>query len=163
MLMNGGVFNGTRVLSADSVTEMGVDQTLLSFNPVPSNAVRYGLGWDTVTEPGLKAVGVTGWGKGGDSIDYHAGFTVAPQAKLAVTVTGVAPLAPASFETLGQRILLHALVDQGTLRRLPKPIPAVAPPVKRATDAQLAAMEGVWAMNQARLPHRGRRRAIRRR
>jgi len=148
MLMNGGVFNGTRVLSADSVAEMGVDQTLLSFNPVPSNAARYGLGWDTVTQPGLRAVKVTGWAKGGDSIDYHAAFIVAPQARLAVTVIGVAPLGSGGLETLGERILLHALVDQGTLRRLPKPIPAAAPPVKTATDAQLAAMEGVWAMNQ---------------
>jgi len=149
MLMNGGVLNGTRVLSADSVAEMGVDQTLLSFNPVPSNAVRYGLGWDTVTQPGLRAVKVTGWAKGGDSIDYHAGFIVAPQARLAVTVIGVAPLGSTGLETLGERILLHALVDQGTIRRLPKPIPAVAPPVKTATDAQLHVMEGVWAMNQA--------------
>ena len=149
MLMNGGVLRGTRVLSAQAVADMGADQTLLSFNPVPSNAARYGLGWDTVTEPGLKAVKVTGWAKGGDSIDYHAGFIVAPKARLAVTVIGVAPLDSGQCETLGERILLHALVDQGTTRRLPKPIPAVAPPVKKATDAQLAAMEGVWAMNQA--------------
>ena len=149
MLMNGGVYKGTRILSAGAVAEMGIDQTLLSFNPVPSNAARYGLGWDTVTEPGLKAVGVTAWCKGGDSGDYHAAFTVAPKAKLAVTVVAVTPLGSSQCETLAQRILLHALVDQGTLRRLPKPTPAVAPPVKRATAAQLAAMEGVWALNEA--------------
>ena len=149
MLMNGGVFNGTRVLSAKAVADMGADQTLLSFNPVPSNAARYGLGWDTVTQPGLRAVKVTGWAKGGDSIDYHAAFIVTPKARLAVTVTGVAPLGSGGLETLGERVLLHALVDQGTLRRLPQPIPAVAPPVKKATDEQLHVMEGVWAMNQA--------------
>jgi len=149
MLMNGGVFNGTRVLSAKAVADMGADQTLLSFNPVPSNAARYGLGWDTVTQPGLRAVKVTGWSKGGDSIDYHAGFIVAPRARLAVTVIGVASLGSTDLETLGERILLHALVDQGTLRRLPKPIPSAAPPVKNATDAQLHVMEGYWALNQA--------------
>ncbi len=149
MLMNGGIVNGTRILSAKAVADMSADQTRLSFNPVPSNAVRYGLGWDTVTEPGLKAVGVAAWCKGGDSGDYHAAFTVAPTATLSVTVTTVTPLGSGQCETLGQRILLHALVDQGTIRRLPKPVPAVAPPVKKASAAELGMMEGVWAMNQA--------------
>jgi CubicO group peptidase (beta-lactamase class C family) len=81
MFMNGGLYNGQRILSAASVNEMGRDQTLRSFNPAPSDAIRYGLGWDTVTEPGLNAVGITGWCKGGDSNDYHAAFTVAPKAR----------------------------------------------------------------------------------
>ena len=149
MLMNGGIVNGTRILSAKAVADMSADQTRLSFNPVPSNAVRYGLGWDTVTEPGLRDVGVTGWAKGGDSVDYHAAFMVAPTAKLAVTVIGVMPLGSGQCETLGQFILLHALVDQGALRRMPAPVPATAPPVTKATDAQLAAMEGYWALSQA--------------
>ena len=145
MLMNGGVFNGARALSADSVAEMGADQTLKSFNPVRCNALRYGLGWDTVTQPGLRAVGVTGWAKGGDSIDYHASFIVAPKARLAVTVTGVAPLSSTQCETLGQFILLHALVDQWPLFCMRRSIPTAAPPVRKATGAQLAAMEGFWA------------------
>jgi hypothetical protein len=37
-------------------------------------------------------VNVTGWAKGGDSVDYHAAFTVAPKVKLAVVVVGFAPL-----------------------------------------------------------------------
>jgi len=144
MLMNGGAYGGTRLLSAASVAEMGADQTFLSFNPLPSNMLRYGLGWDSVTEPGLAAVGVGGWVKGGDSVDYHASFTVAPQARLAFVATGVAPLSSTSLQTLGQRVLLHALVDQGALRRVPRPLPVAAPPVKRASAAQLAAMEGYW-------------------
>lgn len=144
MLMNGGTYGGTRILSAASVAEMAVDQTLLSFDPMPSTLVRYGLGWDTVSEPGLGAVGVGGWNKGGDSSDYHATLTVAPKARLAFVATGVAPLSSSSLGTLGQRVLLHALVDQGTLRRMPKPLPQTAPPVKRASAARLAAMEGYW-------------------
>ncbi len=144
MLMNGGAYGDTRILSAASVAEMGTDQTLLSFNPVPSNMVRYGLGWDTVTDPGLEAVGVGAWNKGGDSADYHATFTVATKARLAFVATGVAPLSSSSLGTLGQRVLLHALVDQGTLRRVPRPLPVAAPPVKRASAAQLAAMDGYW-------------------
>jgi CubicO group peptidase (beta-lactamase class C family) len=145
MLMAGGVYDGVRILSADAVTEMGTDQTLGSFNPAPSDFARYGLGWDTVSEPGLKAVGVTGWCKGGDNVDNHAALMVAPKARLAMILTGVAPLDSGRLETLGQHVLLHALVEQGTLRRLPTPLPAKAPPAKRASAAQLAAMEGFWA------------------
>ena len=144
MLMNGGMYGGTRILSAASVAEMGTEQTLLSFNPMPSSMAQFGLGWDTVSEPGLGAVGVGGWSKGGDSLDYHATFTVAPKARLAFVATGVAPLSSGSLGTLGQRVLLHALVDQGTLRRLPKRLPQASPPVKRASAARMAAMEGYW-------------------
>ena len=144
MLANGGVFRGTRVLSPEAVAEMGTDQMARSFNPVPSDFVRYGIGWDTVTEAGLKAVGFTGWTKGGDCIDFHAGMTVVAQQKLSVAVTTVAPLSSEQCETLAQRILLHALVAKGDLRRVPAPIPASAPPAKTASAAQLAAMEGVW-------------------
>ena len=147
MLMNGGIYNGTRILSADAVAQMAADETLGSFNPVPCTALRYGLGWDTVTQPGLKAVGVTGWQKGGDSADYHASFIVAPGPKLAVTVTGVAPLGSASLGTLGEGILLHALVDQGRIHRRPTPISPKLPAIKPATAAQLAEMKGYWALS----------------
>ncbi|MEI6452096.1 MAG: serine hydrolase domain-containing protein, partial [Actinomycetes bacterium] len=144
MLMNGGAYGDARVLTAASVAEMGTDQTLLSFDPVPCKSTAFGLGWDTVTDPGLDAVGVTGWVKAGDSIDYHATFAVAPRARLAFVATTVTPLRSSSLGALGQRVLLHALVDQKTLRRLPRPLPQTAPPVKRASPARLAAMEGYW-------------------
>jgi CubicO group peptidase (beta-lactamase class C family) len=151
MFMNGGAYNGRRILSGASVNEMGRDQTLRGYNPAPSDATRYGLGWDTVTEPGLKAVGITGWCKGGDSNDYHAAFTVAPKDKVAAIVTGVAPLSSVYCEDLGQRVLLHALVDKGQLRRMPAPLPQTPPRVKQATAAQLAAITGYWGMSGALL------------
>ena len=76
-------------------------------------------------QPGLKAVGVTGWSKCGDSDDYSAEIVVAPKAKLAAIVTCVHPMYSTDCETLCERILLHALVDRGTLRHLPVKIPAV--------------------------------------
>jgi CubicO group peptidase (beta-lactamase class C family) len=93
MLMNGGAYGGTRILSAAAVTETGKDQTLGSFNPSPSGVARCGLGWDTVTEPALGAAGVSGWSKNGATFQYHASFLVAPKAKLAMTVVSVSPLA----------------------------------------------------------------------
>jgi CubicO group peptidase (beta-lactamase class C family) len=145
MLMNNGSYRGTRVLKAASVREMGRDQTVRSFDPMPSAILRYGLGWDTVREPGLAKMGVTAWVKGGDSIDYHAGFIVAPKAKLAIAVTGVAPLSSTLCEDLGERILLKALVSEGVLRRMPRRLPQTTPKPKRATSTQLNAMKGYWA------------------
>ena len=145
MLMNEGISRGTHVLSAASVAEMGTDQTAGSFRPVPSGGFRYGLGWDSVRDPGLAKVGVTAWVKGGDSNDYHAGFIVAPEAGLAVVVTGVAPLSSADCEALGETILLHALVDKGTIPRLPKKLPDTPPEPKQATPQEMRAMTGSWA------------------
>ncbi len=146
MFMNGGVYNGVRILSAASVAQMGVDQTVGTFNPVPSNNTRYGLGWDTITEPGLRAVGVTGWMKGGDSSDYHAAFTVAPNARLAVIAEGVAPLSSGVLETLAQRILLRALAERRSIPRMPAQIsPTAIPPLVPTTAAQVAAVTGYWA------------------
>jgi len=65
MFLGKGRVGTVRILSEASVAAMGVDQTLSSFNPVKSKSFSYGLGWDTVIQPGLAAVGVTGWQKGG--------------------------------------------------------------------------------------------------
>lgn len=144
MFIAGGAYQGRQILSPASVAEMGKDQTVGSFNPAPADWLRYGLGWDTVRDPGLGAVGVRAWIKGGDASDYHCAFIVAPKAKLAVAITGVAPTSSSTLETLGQRILLHALVGQHTLRAMPARIANVAPPVRTASAEQLAAVTGYW-------------------
>ena len=147
MFMSRGAYGGRQILSAASVREMGTDQTVGEIRPTVFKAAKYGLGWDSVTQPGLLKAGFTAWMKGGDSSDYHAGFVVVPGQDLAAVVQGVAPIDSGKAETLCERILLHALVDRGALRRLPAPIPAVAPPVKAATAAQLRAIQGYWAGN----------------
>jgi CubicO group peptidase (beta-lactamase class C family) len=147
MFMSRGAYGGHQILSAASVREMGADQTVGEIRPTVFKAAKYGLGWDSVTQPGLLKAGFTAWMKGGDSSDYHAGFVVVPGQDLAAVVMGVAPLDSGKAETLCERILLHALVDRGALRRIPAPIPAVAPPVKAATAAQLRAIQGYWAGN----------------
>jgi CubicO group peptidase (beta-lactamase class C family) len=145
MLMNGGVYRGVRILSAGSVAEMGTDQTLRSFNPVKSAALNFGLGWDTVTEPASHAAGVTAWAKNGGVIDYHSSFMVSPRAKLSVAVLSTSPLETEACDAIARRVLVHALKDQGTIRRLPGPVAQTPPPVAHATDAQLAQMVGVYA------------------
>src|SRR5690606_7567912 len=75
------------------------------------------------------------------------GFVVVPGEKLAAVVEGVAPISSTTAEALCERILLHALMDRGRLHRLPRPLPTVAPPVRKATAAQLRAVKGCWAGN----------------
>jgi CubicO group peptidase (beta-lactamase class C family) len=145
MLASGGVYRGARILSRAAVIEMGTDQTLRGFNPVKSAALNFGLGWDTVTEPASHAAGVTAWAKNGGVNDYHSSFMVAPKAELSVAVLSTTPLQTESCDALARRILVHALKDQGAIRRLPGPVATTPPPLRRATDAQLAALVGVYA------------------
>ena len=144
MLMDGGTLDGVRVLSAASVAEMAADQTLGDFDPAPSRMMRFGLGWDSVSEPALAAAGVTAWAKNGGSDQYGGSLLVAPKARLAIMVSG-APVVTYWLDGLAREVLLTALKEQGTIRRLPPEAPAVAPSQKTATAAQLQAMTGTWA------------------
>lgn len=145
MLMNGGVYRGARVLSVASVAEMGRDQIGTTLDPVEANEWRYGLGWDGVPEPGLAAVGVFGWVKGGDSTDYHAGFTVAPKVKLAATVQFAGDTASSSAaQTLGQTLIMRALVERGDLKAMPKVLGPVKLPARKPSATQLSAVTGMY-------------------
>src|SRR5881409_41031 len=119
MFLNGGRVGTTRILSGASVAEMAVDQTTGSFNPVHSDSFAYGLGWDSVSQPGLAAVGFDGWAKGGDSLDYHAALVVSTQAQLGIVVladSGPSPVAVA------ERVLLRALYENGRIAAFPSPL-----------------------------------------
>jgi CubicO group peptidase (beta-lactamase class C family) len=87
MIIGGGVFQGTRVVSAEGIAQMGTDQsTGLLINPSPE--WRWGLGWDSVQQPALAAAGVLGWEKDGGTAFYTSEFFVVPSAQLAFMVTG---------------------------------------------------------------------------
>ncbi len=67
LLLQGGVLEGRRILSAASVAEMARDQSqTIGFNPIPS--FQWGLGWDDVSQKGLAAVGVKAWTKNGGTL-----------------------------------------------------------------------------------------------
>jgi len=142
MLINGGEFEGVRILSPAAVAEMGRDQTTtLTFNPIP--ATRWGLGWDGVVQPGLAAVGVITWHKNGGTQLYGSDFFVAPEDRLAVLITGTTTNYHSG--TLAERILLNALAERGRITRVPAPLPEVPSPEQAATDAELAGMVGFYA------------------
>ena len=145
MLMNGGVYAGRRVLTSAAVAEMGRDQAKGTLDPTAINGFVYGLGWDTVMEPGLARVGVTAWYKSGGTNDYVSGLLVAPKERLAVVVESAVPM-PSAYdaETLAQRIAIHALVERGTLAALPKPLGPPTLARRTPTTAQLDAIVGTY-------------------
>ena len=146
MFLNGGRVGTTRILSGASVAEMAKDQTTGSFDPVHSDTWAYGLGWDSVSQPGLAAVGFDGWAKGGDSIDYHAALVVSPQAQLGIVVLTSGPGSPMA---VAERVLLRALDENGRIAAFPSPLLAVVPPVAPVPDGLLAAIAGEYAQGSS--------------
>jgi CubicO group peptidase (beta-lactamase class C family) len=144
MFLNRGALGSTQVLAAASVTAMALDQTLGTFNPVKSSGFTYGLGWDTVQEPGLQAVGIEGWSKGGDTGFYGAEMMTAPQAGLAVVVMGTQG-AGYNHKAFAQRVLLRALVESGSIAAFPAPLDPAAAPVAPVPDGLLASVAGYYA------------------
>jgi CubicO group peptidase (beta-lactamase class C family) len=145
MFLSGGRVGTTRILSAASVAEMAKDQTIGSFDPVHSNFWAFGLGWDSVSQPGLAAVGFDGWGKGGDSDDYHAALVVSPQAQLGIVV--LTDSGPGSDRAIAvaERVLLRALNENGRIAAFPSPLLPVVPPVAPVPEGLLAAIAGEYA------------------
>lgn len=145
MLMGGGVLEGTRVVSAAGVAEMGRDQTgTLRINTSPEH--QLGLGWDSVSQLGAQAVGHTAWQKNGGTTFFTSEFHVLPcdDIVLMITGNGTGYGAPA----LAERIVLHALRSRRLIRALPDPVPLAPPPLADASapDAAGAGIAGIAAI-----------------
>ncbi len=145
MLMNGGALDGVRILSRASVAEMGRSQlptTLVASQPP---VLTFGLGWDSVAEPGLAAVGVEGWVKGGDTSQYHAAFMLAPDQDVAVIVLAAGQaVSSTALEALAQTIVMSALVEKGDLEAVPGMLMDRGPERVQASAAQLATIAGFY-------------------
>src|SRR5436190_1467840 len=144
MFLSGGRVGTTRILSGASLAEMAKDQTIGSFNPVHNNSLAYGLGWDSVSQPGLAAVGFDGWFKGGDTSEYHAALVVSPKAQLGIVVLTSGPGSPLPI-VVAERVLLRALAENGRIAAFPSPLLPVVPPVAPVPDGLLAAIAGEYA------------------
>ncbi|MBA2652465.1 MAG: beta-lactamase family protein [Tatlockia sp.] len=138
MLLKEGNYGTTRILSKNSIEEMAKNQTLGSFNPVPSKTLSYGLGWDTVEQPGLYAVGFDGWAKGGDSNDYGAMLIISPKAQLGIIVLGVSNFGSENAKIIAERVLLKALTEnKPSSKKLPgKQSPSFSPSAVSEADKQ---------------------------
>jgi CubicO group peptidase (beta-lactamase class C family) len=145
MFLGAGAVGTTRILSGASVAEMAVDQTIGSFDPIHNASFAFGLGWDSVSQPGLAAVGFDGWVKGGDTDDYGAALVVSPQAKLGIVVLATLGSGSARAISIAERVLLRALDENGRIAAFPSPLPPVVPPVAPVPDGLLAAIAGEYA------------------
>ncbi|MCX5973506.1 MAG: serine hydrolase [Coprothermobacterota bacterium] len=146
MLMNGGSLGATRMLSPASVAEMGTDQTIGTFNPLPTDLVRYGLGWDTVTQPGMMAVGIEGWQKSGGTSAYHTEFLVLPKEHLAAVVLTDGS-GGAKALSVAEQILLRALIERGKLSAMPAPQPPMTLAEVTPSETDQEAISGLYAAN----------------
>lgn len=155
MLINGGLSGEVKILSATSIMAMSQDQTAGTFNPEPSDFIRYGLGWDTVTQAGLSAFGIRGWQKGG-AVDgfygtmYRSTMIVAPDERLGVFVVMASNnISSDLLDKIGERILLRALVERGTLAEMPPPLPQNPLPSLVPTPEEKNAFSGFYAASGA--------------
>jgi CubicO group peptidase (beta-lactamase class C family) len=146
MFLNRGRVGTTRILSGASVAEMAKDQTTGSFDPIHNDSLAYGLGWDSVSQPGLAAVGFDGWAKGGDSNDYHAALVVSPKAQLGIVVLMVTGPGSSGAIAVPERVLLRTLCENGRIAAFPSPLQSVVPPVAPVPDGLLAAIAGEYAI-----------------
>jgi CubicO group peptidase (beta-lactamase class C family) len=144
MLLAGGTYDGTRVLTPGSIRQMGSSQLETTLDPVRDSVWNYGLGWDTVDDLALRAVGVRAWVKGGDTSDYHASLVVAPEVGLAAFVAGAGPFSSSTAQAAAEAILLNALAERGDILAVPEPLGTGQPPAAMPTGDDINAMLGVF-------------------
>lgn len=146
MLASGGCHKGTRILSDAAIREMGRDQVAGTFNPLPSDYMRFGLGWDTVVQPGFNALGFRGWQKGGDITGFYgATMLVLPDEHMAAIVAGASGVDSNAASEVAESVLLRALVEKGRLPAMPAPIPGTAAAPRQPGVHERLAVEGYYA------------------
>ena len=142
MFLDQGVYQGRRIVSAEAVREMGVDQSARTrLNPAASSW-RWGLGWDSMQQAGLDAAGLRAWAKNGGTFFFDTEFFVLPEARLAMLISGSGH----DYEprALAEGLLLRAAAERGAIRALPPAIVSTVPPsVSPAPDR--SALVGVYA------------------
>jgi CubicO group peptidase (beta-lactamase class C family) len=145
MILGGGVFQGQRVVSSAGIAQMATDQSAgLLINPSPE--WQWGLGWDSVRQPGLAAAGVLGWEKDGGTAFYTSEFFVAPQAQLALMVTGNSGY---DARKLAETLVLSALKEEGTIAALPATVGSTVP--STASGPAIATSSGIYGNSDAPL------------
>ena len=143
MMMDGGVFGGRRIVSEGALQDMGVDQSAMTSIALSAPSWRWGLGWDTVQQPGLEAAGLLGWKKGGDTQFFHCDFIVLPQARLAVMMVNDNEFRGHRLALL-EGLLLRAAQERGAISAMPSAIVPTVPSVA-ATAPRSAELTGIYA------------------
>src|SRR5579859_7238666 len=79
--MNGGVYNGTRIVSAKAMQEMHAPLSPVNVQGLIPDATSYGLGWGVGTISGLPVIVHSG-----QTRDFDAEMAILPEQKIAVVV-----------------------------------------------------------------------------
>ena len=151
LFLNQGRHEGRALVSPSLIAATGEDQTLGTFNPVPCEGYRFGLGWDTMAQPGLAAVGIPGWQKTGDFPPY-AGTNVLllPQEGLGAVVFGASgDFTSDDAARICERLLIRALVGRARIEAMPAPMSRVPRPSGLASAAERARQAGFYASTSA--------------
>ena len=145
MFLDAGVYEGRRIVSAESIRDMGVDQarrTRIDLTPT----FRVGLGWDTVKQLGMEAAGLRAWLKNGGTTFFASEFIVLPEARLAMMITGN------GFDygslALTEGLLLRTAAERGAIQAMPAAIVPILPPAV-SPGPDRAAMVGIYANHSA--------------
>ena len=149
MLVNGGTVKGERILDEASIQEMGRDQTRGSCNPVPSPMAAFGLGWDTVDHPSLRAAGLQAWSIQGETMQFGTAIIVVPAERMGVIVTGVSGFTGAAAAAVAERIILRKLVENRSITEMPKAGEALALAEDRNPEGPLPRLFGIYASGTA--------------
>ncbi|MDF3837838.1 serine hydrolase [Cupriavidus basilensis] len=147
MFLAGGMFQGRHIVSPAGISAMATDQTTgLQINPSPE--WRWGLGWDSVRQPGLANANVTAWEKNGGTAFFASEFFVLPDAQMALMLTGNSGYGGDAL-AIAEGILMRALQEDGSLGALPATIVNTVPPLATPPDTTDAA--GIYGNYKAPL------------
>lgn len=146
LLMNEGVYEGRRIVSAASVQEMGLDQSARTLINPSQPSWRWGLGWDSVRQKGLDSAGLRAWGKNGGTYFFLSEFIVLPEARLAMFISGCGY--DYDSLTLAEGLLLRVAAERGLIAALPAAIVSTTPPLASAVPDSTA-LVGVYASELA--------------
>ncbi|WP_232468173.1 serine hydrolase domain-containing protein [Bordetella genomosp. 13] len=144
MFLDRGMYRGRRIVSEAGIAAMAADQSATTrINPSPE--WRWGLGWDSVRQPGLDAAGVLAWEKNGGTAFFSTEFFVIPEARLGLLLTGSQGYDPLP---IAEGVLLRALEDAGRLRSLPSTVDRT-PESSASAPADVADAAGIYGNYQA--------------
>ena len=141
MFLGGGELEGRRIVSAAAIAEMGRDQSgLARINLSPD--FRVGLGWDSTSQSGIRAVGQTAWEKNGFTAYFSNEFYVLPQSDMVLMLSGNSTTY--GVGALAEQIMLQALLDRRLISALPTAVSVTAPAVATAPqiDTSVAGIYG---------------------
>ncbi len=123
MFIGGGELEGRRIVSAAAVAEMGRDQSGLA--RIKSPDFRVGLGWDSSSQAGMRAVGQTAWEKNGATSYFSSEFYVLPQSDMVLMLSGNSTTY--GVGALAEKIMLQALLDRRLISALPTAVSVTGP------------------------------------